>query len=169
MQGLKIREGYTAGAIGRVVEMHGAYYHRNWGFSTFFEAKVASELAAFMGRYERQQDGFWTASADDRICGSITIDGAHANRGEGAHLRWFIVSDAARGTGLGSRLLTTALNFCRARQYPAVYLWTFEGLCPARHLYEKAGFSLTEQHPGNQWGTTVVEQRFALRLRSSSA
>jgi hypothetical protein len=30
----------------------------------------------------------------------------------------------------------------------------------ARHLYEKEGFKLVEEHRGTQWGTAVNEQRF---------
>jgi hypothetical protein len=30
----------VAGAIGRVTELHAAYYAREWGFGVFFEAKV---------------------------------------------------------------------------------------------------------------------------------
>ena len=93
----------------------------------------------------------------------MTIDGHHA-KDEGAHLRWFIVSDVLRGRGVGNRLITTAIDFCRGKGYTQVYLWTFEGLNPARHLYEKAGFTLIETRRGTQWGTAVNEQRFELRL-----
>jgi RimJ/RimL family protein N-acetyltransferase len=55
------------------------------------------------------------------------------------------------------------MDFCRARGYDRVYLWTFEGLDAARHLYEKAGFRLAQQQRGRQWGTEVNEQRFELR------
>jgi GNAT superfamily N-acetyltransferase len=123
------------------------YYHAHWGFSLFFEAKVATELAAFLGRYDEQHDGFWTASADGRIEGSITIDGSHAAV-EGAHLRWFVMSDARRGQGVGNRLIDAAIGFCRSRGDTRVYLWTFEGLDAARHLYEKNGFRLAEQQRG---------------------
>ncbi len=78
MPDVQINRGYTPGSIGRVAELHGTYYHAHWGFSLFFEAKVATELGAFLGRYDEQHDGFWTASADGRIEGSITIDGAQA-------------------------------------------------------------------------------------------
>ncbi|MFW6055249.1 MAG: GNAT family N-acetyltransferase, partial [Thermodesulfobacteriota bacterium] len=81
-----------------------------------------------------------------------------------AHLRWFIVSDALQGQGLGNRLLDEAMAFCKDMGYRRVYLWTFEGLQAARHLYEKAGFELKEQHPGRGWGTVVNEQRFELLL-----
>jgi hypothetical protein len=54
------------------------------------------------------------------------------------------------------------MEFCRLRHYGRVYLWTFEGLGAARHLYEKFGFLLAFQQRGTQWGTEVTEQRFEL-------
>ena len=85
---------------------------------------------------------------------------------EGAHLRWFIISDAIRGQGVGKRLIDAAIDFCCNKKYPRVYLWTFAGLHAARYLYEQAGFVLIEQLRGAQWGTEVEEQRFELRLAS---
>jgi GNAT superfamily N-acetyltransferase len=158
-----IVEGYVPGCIGRVVELHGTYYHEHWGFGVFFEARMATEIAALFGRYDSARDGFWTASLEGRVEASIAIDGLKAAE-EGAHLRWFIVSDALRGRGVGNRLLDTAVSFCRERGYPSVDLWTFEGLDAARHLYEKAGFRLVGQQRGQQWGTPVTEQHFALKL-----
>ena len=128
------------------------------------EAKVAIELSAFLSRYDEEGDGFWTAVVAGHIEGSITIDGAHAAT-EGAHLRWFIVSDELRGQGVGNQLMNAAMDFCRSRSYSRVFLWTFEGLGVARHLYEKNGFRLLEQHKGTQWGREVIEQRFELELR----
>jgi GNAT superfamily N-acetyltransferase len=146
-----------------VAELHATYYHRHWGFGLFFEAKVAAELADFLGRYDETRDGFWTASHAGRVEGSIASDGIHAERG-GAHLRWFIVSDAWRGKGAGTQLIDAAVEFCRAAGYERVFLWTFEGLHAARHLYEQTGFKLVEQRRGTQWGSEVTEQRFELRL-----
>jgi GNAT superfamily N-acetyltransferase len=159
MADIQIVKGYIPGSLGRVAELHGTYYHQHWGFGLFFEAKVATELAAFLSRYDAQRDGFWTASVGGRVEGSITIDGVHAAV-EGAHLRWFILSDELRGKGVGNQLMEAAISFCRSRGYGRVYLWTFEGLHAARHLYEKNGFRLVEQHKGSQWGREVEEQRF---------
>lgn len=156
---IDIIKGYVPGAIGRIAELHGLYYGIHWGFGLFFEAKVAGELAGFLARYDDHRDGFWIASHDGRIEGSITVDGLKASA-EGAHLRWFIVSDALRGQGIGNNLLGTAVDFCKSRGYRRAYLWTFEGLDPARHIYEKNGFILIESRCGNQWGTEVTEQRF---------
>jgi GNAT superfamily N-acetyltransferase len=59
------------------------------------------------------------------------------------------------------------MDFCRRKGYSTVYLWTFEGLAAARHLYEKFGFTLVEQQRGDQWGSTVNEQRFLWSSRES--
>ena len=158
---LEIVKDYVPGAIGRITELHGIYYRQQAGFGLYFESKVACELAQFLGRYDSDRDGIWLALAHGRIEGSIVIDGLEAD-GEGAHLRWFIVSDSLRGLGTGNKLITTALDFCRRRKYEKIYLWTFAGLDAARHLYEKNGFRLTKQQRGQQWGAEVDEQRFEL-------
>lgn len=158
-----ILKGYIPGAIGRMAELHGTYYHRNWGFGLFFEARVATELSEFLSRYEESRDGFWTLSLNHQIQGGIAIDGIKAMT-DGAHLRWFILSPETQGRGFGKRLMDQAISFCKERHYSLVYLWTFEGLHPARHLYEKFGFGLVQQAEGIQWGEKVIEQKFELNL-----
>jgi GNAT superfamily N-acetyltransferase len=160
---LEIVKSYMPGAIGRITELHGTYYQQHAGFGLYFESKVASELSEFLCRYDSTRDGIWLALSHGCIEGSIVIDGIEADT-EGAHLRWFIVSDSLRGNGAGNKLITTALDFCRTRNYKKIYLWTFEGLNAARHLYEKYGFRVTKQQRGNQWGLEVNEQRFESHL-----
>jgi GNAT superfamily N-acetyltransferase len=160
---IDIHKGYWPGCIGRITELHASYYSNLAGFGLPFEAKVAREMAEFCSRYEEGRDGLWLArSGDGRIQGSIAIDGVHAKE-EGAHLRWFIADGQARGSGLGSRLLTSAMEFCDQCGYSRVYLWTFCGLDAARHLYEKFGFQLVQQQRGSQWGAEVEEQCFEFR------
>ena len=163
MDELTITSGYVPGAIGRIAELHGSYYATHWGFGLFFEAKVATVLSEFLQRYNPERDGFWTAAVKDRIEGSIAMDAVNAGK-EGVHLRWFIVSEALQGRGAGALLIDKALHFCKQKSYNRIYLWTFEGLDSARHLYEKAGFNLVEQFSGTQWGPAANEQRFELEL-----
>ena len=160
---LAIHKGYRPGCIGRVAELHARYYHQLTGFGVHFEAKVARELAEFCEHYEVHRDGLWLALGNDVIDGSIAIDGSHADQ-DGAHLRWFITSPNLLGTGVGNTLLSAAIAFCRSQRYERVYLWTFDGLGAARHLYEKSGFQLVHQQRGKQWGSEVDEQRFELRI-----
>jgi len=155
--------GYIPGAIGRIAELHGTYYCKHWGFDLFFESKVAIDLSEFLRRLHEVHDAFWVASVGEKIVGAIAIDGANHNS-KGAHLRWFIVAPENQGHGIGKTLLKEAIKFCRKKKFGRVYLWTFAGLDPARHLYERFGFKLCEEREGNQWGRTVTEQRFELIL-----
>jgi len=155
--------GYVPGAIGRIAELHGTYYNNHWSFDLFFESKVAIELSEFLRRFNEVHDGFWVASVGEKIVGAIAIDGANHNS-KGAHLRWFIVAPENQGQGIGKMLLNEAVEFCRKKKFGRVYLWTFLGLDPARHLYEGLGFKLCKEHEGKQWGRTVTEQRFELIL-----
>jgi GNAT superfamily N-acetyltransferase len=161
---VEIRGGYIPGSIGRVAELHGIYYHLHWEFGAFFEGKMAIELSELLRRFDPDRDGFWTVSVNDRIEGSIGIDGLHADVGS-VQLRWFIVSDELRGQGAGNLLVKRAVGHCREKGHGRVYLWTFEGLDAARHLYEKNGFTLIEQRKGSQWGVEVNEQCFELYLK----
>ena len=162
MNDLKLT-GYIPGAIGRVAELHGRYYHEHWGFDLFFESKVATELSEFLCRFNEARDGFWVANVEGRIIGSIAIDGANFGS-KGAHLRWFVVAPENQGQGIGKILFGEAIQFCRRKKVRRVYLWTFAGLEVARHLYEKWGFRLSEQREGDQWGKRVTEQMFELIL-----
>ena len=158
---MKLHLGYLPGCIGRIAELHGSYYERTVGFGASFEAKVATELSAFCLAYQEGRDGLWLATDGQRVHCSIAIDGSKAAE-SGAHLRWFMASDEVRGTGLGSKLLGAAMDFCKAQALPyrKVYLWTFDELHAARRLYEKHGFTLTRTQRGSQWGKEVNEQLF---------
>lgn len=128
----------------------------------FFEGKVASGLAEFSGRLNNQRNQIWLAVKNGVIVGSVAIDGEDLGNNE-AHLRWFILGDGCRGSGVGRRLLTEAINFCDNQRFDAVQLWTFSGLQAARKLYESFGFTLSKEWQGDQWGKTMLEQQFTRR------
>ena len=158
---MNLHLGYLPGCIGRIAEMHATYYARTAGFGAPFEAKVATELSEFCVRYAQGRDGLWLAIDGSVIHGSVAIDGSGV-RESGAHLRWFIASDESRGKGVGALMLSAALAFCTAKAYRKVYLWTFDELHAARHLYEKNGFKLSRTQRGAQWSKEVNEQLFTL-------
>jgi DNA-binding MarR family transcriptional regulator/GNAT superfamily N-acetyltransferase len=156
---IRIVTGYRPGLIGRITEMHALYYARLSGFGQPFESGVAGGLAAFSERLDRSCNAIWTAMRGDEVVGSVAIDGEDIGPGI-AHLRWFIVADHIRGSGMGRQLLSAALDFVDDGPFVTTHLWTFDGLVAARHLYEAHGFRCVEEHPGRQWGSEVLEQRF---------
>jgi GNAT superfamily N-acetyltransferase len=155
--------GYFPGVLGKITELHATYYHEHWGFDISFETQVGTELCEFMRRFRGETDGFWVARADGRFAGAVAIDGSRTKE-EGARLRWFIVEPRLQGLGIGRTLISSAIRFCRRIGHKRVLLWTFEGLDQARHLYEREGFCLAEEHDVNQWGAWIKEQKFLLTL-----
>ncbi|MFP4905131.1 GNAT family N-acetyltransferase, partial [Paraburkholderia sp. BR14261] len=160
--GVQIVEGYRPGCIGDIASLHARFYAANWGFGSYFEKKVATELADFTGALPAVGKALWLAVERDRVLASLAIDGNESGKAGVAHLRWFIVDDSLRGTGIGRQLMTNAMQFVDAH-YAETYLWTFKGLDAARHLYQSFGFHLAQASEGDQWGTKVTEQRFVRR------
>ncbi|MEM1300126.1 MAG: GNAT family N-acetyltransferase [Pseudomonadota bacterium] len=157
---IRIVEHFPPGAIGSIVTLHARHYAEHWGFGSFFEAKVATELAAFSMRAS-SDDLVLTATDAEGVCGSLVLDLNDPESGSrGAHLRWFITSDRCRGTGLGRELMTRAMAHADALRDGRAWLTTFRGLDAARHLYEAFGFKLVHEAEGEVWGNKVFEQEF---------
>lgn len=157
-----IHEGYVPGLLGWCVAEHGRHYAREWGFGPYFEAKVATDMAEFVQRADAPGNHIWSAGEDQPIA-TLTLDGGDARDGL-AHLRWFIASDAARGQGIGSKLMQAALTAAHEDAAKGIYLTTFAGLDAARHLYEAHGFVLRHEAEDATWGTRVREQLFEVRF-----
>jgi GNAT superfamily N-acetyltransferase len=156
-------KGYYPGVIGKIIELHAAYYFENWGFDITFETQVGKELSDFISESEEERDGLWVALMGGEFAGSIAIDGRKVHQ-EGARLRWFIVPPQYQGLGIGRESIEKAVTFCRERGHGRIFLWTFEGLRAARALYERTGFRLRTEHRVCQWGQNITEQMFVLNL-----
>jgi GNAT superfamily N-acetyltransferase len=146
---IELRERYVPGAIGRIAELHGTYYSNVWRSGAAFEMLVARELSDFVERYDPTYDLFLTAHIDHTMVGGLAMLGR--NDEPGARLRWFIVDPKYHGKGAGRALLDRALSWARERRFPKVFLWTVEDLPASRAMYEKAGFRVTQIHPGDEY------------------
>jgi GNAT superfamily N-acetyltransferase len=153
-------EGWRPGALGFLIGEHARFYAREWQFGPAFEAKVAAGLGEFMARYRPEADRLLLAVAGDTMLGGLALDFAYpGGPADAARLRWFILSDAARGRGVGQRLMTAAIEHLDHHRR-ACTLGTFAGLDAARHLYERFGFSLRAETIATSWGRAVSEQEF---------
>ncbi|WP_412050408.1 GNAT family N-acetyltransferase [Hoeflea sp. Naph1] len=152
-------DGYRPGALAGVLGLHMHYYAQHWGFGLAFEIEVASELSAFLGRFDRHRDLFLTAWRGDQLAGSVSLD-ISGGGPEGAHLRWFVVSGEERGSGLGKQLLARAVSHSDSIAGGPIWLTTFAGLDAAKTLYEGMGFIRETEHSGDQWQGGVTEQKF---------
>jgi N-acetylglutamate synthase-like GNAT family acetyltransferase len=158
---ITLRTDLRPGDLGRIVTLHGSLYAREYGFDATFEAYVAGPLAAFVKK-NSPRERLWLAELDGHLVGCIAIVAASKNT---AQLRWYLVDPSARGQGLGKRLMTEALDFCKACGYESVFLWTVSSLTTAAKIYQAAGFEKVESIPAKQWGVDVIEERYVLRFR----
>lgn len=161
-------EGFQPGYLGRITQMHGEYYARAWGSGPGFEALMAVELSEFHERYDPDRDLLFTAHVDGKLVGSIAIDGTQSERPGMARLRWFILDEAYQGLGIGTNLLKHALDFCRARSFPLVYLWTVTGLPQSLHLYEKVGFRIVKRLVDSRYTLEHTQLMLEMPLSASS-
>lgn len=155
-QGVTVSE-YYPGAVRDVVGLHIEYYAQDWGFGLPFETKVAAELSAFLQRYNPDHHLFVTLRKDGQLIGTVSVDGDDP---DGAHLRWFVMSDRSRGMGLGNLLMQVTLDFCSHIGVQKAWFTTFAGLDAARHLYEKYKFQMVSETPNDQWDGGVTERRY---------
>jgi GNAT superfamily N-acetyltransferase len=69
---------------------------------------------------------------------------------------------------LGAKLVEACVRFARHAGYKKITLWTHSILSAARHVYEKAGFTLTSSEPRHTWGKDVVAEFWDLDLQAES-
>jgi GNAT superfamily N-acetyltransferase len=159
---VNLRTELRPGDVGQIIRLHGLLYAREYGWDHTFEAYVAESLAIFALHHDPQRERIWIVDDEDDIAGSIGIVAADDNT---AQLRWFLLSPALRGQGIGREMIQQAVEFARAAGYDSIFLWTVRGLEAAAALYQEAGFELSEEKPGAHWGAYVIEQRFDLWIK----
>jgi len=142
------------GDLGWIVHRHGTAIAKEFGWDGIgFETKIAEILGGFGQHPGREQ--CWVAERDGEILGSVFVMPEDETT---ARLRVLYVEPAARGLGLGRKLVDLCLSFAREAGYRKMVLWTHSFQKPARKIYDAAGFRLTHEEATQSFGVDVVSE-----------
>ena len=149
------------GDFGWIVTRHAQLYMQEYGWGAPFEGLCAQIVADFDNNYDAKRERCWIAEMNGENVGCVMLV---KDRPGVARLRLLLVDPKARGLGLGQRLVDECVRFARKAGYKKITLWTHSILAAARHVYEKAGFSLTSSEKKHTWGKDVVAEYWDLEL-----
>jgi DNA-binding MarR family transcriptional regulator/N-acetylglutamate synthase-like GNAT family acetyltransferase len=152
---------HRVGDLGWIAHRQGLLYAAEYGWDATFEALVAEILAGFVRSHDPERERAWIAEREGSVLGSVFLV---RQSEETAKLRLLYVEPAARGLGLGARLVDACIGFAREAGYRALTLWTNDVLVAARRIYLAAGFELagTERH--RSFGQDLVGETWTLPL-----
>ena len=152
---------HRPGDIGWVVARHGALYAEEYNFDHRFEALVAQVAGAFLASHDPARERCWIAERNGVNIGSVFLVRESDNI---ARLRLLIVEPAARGLGIGKRLVAECIGFARTAGYRHITLWTNDVLTAARAIYQQVGFQLMARAPHRDFGPPMVGEDWDLEL-----
>jgi DNA-binding MarR family transcriptional regulator/GNAT superfamily N-acetyltransferase len=152
---------HQPGDIGWIIHRHGVLYGEEYGLDQTFEALVARIAAGFIENFDAARERCWLAERDGAIVGSVLLVKESDEVGK---LRLLYVEPAARGLGIGSRLVSECIRFARQARYRKITLWTNDVLVSARRIYQAAGFHLVSEEPHRSFGQDLVGQFWELPL-----
>lgn len=152
---------HRPGDMGWVVQRHGELYWKEYGYDERFEALVAGIVAGFINTFDATRERCWIAERKGRRLGAVFLV---KKSGVEAQLRLLLVDPAARGRGLGRRLVRECVRFARRCGYRKVVLWTQSELAAARGIYEKAGFRLVGKEQHQSFGKRLTGEYWELQL-----
>lgn len=152
---------FIASDIDYILSRHCVLYEEEYGLNSVFRDYVDKGLHHFAKHYDINYECMLIAEIENKPIGSVVIVKSDNST---AQLRYFLIEPEIRGRGLGHRLVTMALDFCREKGYKHVFLETFSLLKTARHIYKSHGFTLTSSHENPTWGENILEERWDLDL-----
>ncbi|MDQ7903429.1 helix-turn-helix domain-containing GNAT family N-acetyltransferase [Phytohabitans sp. ZYX-F-186] len=143
------------GDLGWVVQRHGAIYAREFGWDESFEALVARVVADYAADHDPRREAAWIAEVDGAPVGCVLCVRRDDTT---AQLRLLLVEPAARGMGVGGRLVEECLRFARRAGYERIMLWTYDATVDAHRIYQRQGFTLDEEKKSRAFGHDMVEE-----------
>jgi DNA-binding MarR family transcriptional regulator/N-acetylglutamate synthase-like GNAT family acetyltransferase len=160
-----VLRGPTPGDLAWVVHRQAQLYAGEYGWNAEFETFAVEIVAAFAKNFDAARERCWIAERDGVPVGAIFLV---KESDTVAKLRLLHVEAAARGLGLGRRLVTECIEQASAFGYKKLVLWTNDILHAARKIYVAEGFRLVKEEKHRSFGHDLVGQYWELTLVSTN-
>ncbi|MEP7234310.1 MAG: GNAT family N-acetyltransferase [Ignavibacteriota bacterium] len=153
---VRLRSEVSEADITAIINAHRSIYEREFGFNQEFGEYVAASLKGDFAQ-------IWIAETEGRFAGCIGVVKAAELS---IQLRWFLVEPEFQGKGIGKLLIEALLEYCRAKKFDEIFLWTVNKLPAAKAIYERYGFERTQTKAEQVlWGQPLLEERWDLSLK----
>lgn len=136
--------GYRPEVATEIIPILARYFIVKWGRDDEFRQRLAQEVEAYLTELDNPLNGVICAWADSKLAGIIAVDGS-LHDVQGGWIRWFIVADEYRNSGIGGALFEKAMEYCYSRCFTDVFMSTYKDKDPAMPLYEKYGFVIHKE------------------------
>ena len=153
---------HRPGDMAWITRRHGELYGAQHGWDASFEQLVGQICTDFERHFDPALEHCWIAEMAGKPVGSVAV--ARSGEAGVAKLRLLLVEEAARGHGLGARLVDECHRFARAAGYRKMRLWTTDQQKSARQIYQGKGYVLVAQTPVLAFGQQMVDETWELDL-----
>jgi DNA-binding MarR family transcriptional regulator/GNAT superfamily N-acetyltransferase len=152
---------HRLGDIGWIAHRQAVLYAQEYGWDATYEVLAAEILAGIVRTFDPEAERSWIAERDGTVVGSVFLV-----RGSDtvAKLRLLYVEPAARGAGLGRRLVEACIGFAREKGYRTLSLWTNDVLLSARRVYQAAGLTCIAREPHHSFGQDLTGETWEMTL-----
>jgi GNAT superfamily N-acetyltransferase len=147
--GVKIRRAVPADATQVAAVLLESFSEYENLYST--EGFAATTPASDSILHRMKEGPVWIALLDHSVAGTASV----VDRGEDLYIRGMAVLPAARGRGIASLLLKRIEDYASAHGYRRLILSTTPFLHEAIRLYERFGFSRSQEGPQYLSGTPL--------------
>jgi DNA-binding MarR family transcriptional regulator/GNAT superfamily N-acetyltransferase len=154
---------HRPGDMGWIVHRQAVLYAEEYGWDERYEALISRIVADFVEHFDARRERCWIAELNGEVVGSVFLI-RHPDRPGVARLRLLYVERAARGLGIGRRLVRECTELARRAGYKTITLWTNSILTSARKIYEAEGYQLVREEPHHSFGHDLVGQTWELAV-----
>ena len=112
------------------------------------------ELDALTSAYQGERSRYFVVEQDGRVIGGAGIAPLAGESPEICELQKMYFLPAARGLGVGEKMIHQCLDFAREEDFQLCYLETLPYMKAAQKLYRKVGFDYIDGPMGNTGHTS---------------